>query len=115
MVKYTLLSLALYASLFASALAHTGTKYAAMSDKRQNQVVFPPADGPCPQNIGLEPHSCFADECVGNPGPGLCNIQTQEGFPICGCCTFDEVFCSACGGDAGGGIVRSPLFTERSK
>jgi len=55
MVKYTLSSLALYASLFASALAHTGTKYAAMSNKRQNQVIFPPADGPCPQNIGLEP------------------------------------------------------------
>lgn len=55
MVKCTLSSLALCASLFASALAHTGTKYAAMSNKRQNQVVFPPADGPCPQNIGLEP------------------------------------------------------------
>jgi len=46
---------------------------------RQNQIVFPPANGPCPQNAGLTPPQCSEQPCVDIPDAGICNIQTQEG------------------------------------
>lgn len=73
---------------------------------RQNQIVFPPSNGPCRQNHGLSPLECSAKECVDIADQGLCHIQTQEGFPVCGCCEAEQVSCSSCGGDAGGGICK---------
>lgn len=47
--------------------------------KRQNQIVFPPSNGPCLQNAGKEPLACTDPECTDIAGQGLCHIQTQEG------------------------------------
>lgn len=48
---------------------------------------------------------CTNKVCIDIPEDGICHIQTQEGFPICGCCpASDSLACSQCGGDAGGGI-----------
>lgn len=44
------------------------------------QLVFPPTNGPCRQNIGLEPLQCTAPECIDVAAPGVCHIQTQEGM-----------------------------------
>ena len=49
--------------------------------------------------------TCSEKSCIDIPAQGICNIQTQQGFPICGCCEEEEnVSCSSCGGDIGGGI-----------
>jgi hypothetical protein len=55
MVKHSFSSLAVCAVLLTSALAQSGIRYGAMGSKRQNQIVFPPANGPCPQNHGQTP------------------------------------------------------------
>ncbi|KAG4433054.1 hypothetical protein IFR05_011448 [Cadophora sp. M221] len=69
------------------------------------QLTFPPTNGPCRQNVGLTPLECTDRACIDVPKSGICNIQTQEGFPICGCCDLSVTLsCNACGGDAGGGI-----------
>ncbi|KAN0072409.1 hypothetical protein V8E54_009338 [Elaphomyces granulatus] len=80
---------------------------AASTFTRRAQHVFPPTNGPCPQNAGNLPYTCSEKSCIDIPAQGICNIQTQQGFPICGCCEEEEkVSCSSCGGDIGGGICK---------
>ena len=50
--------------------------------------------------------NCADKACIDIPAQGVCNIQTTDGFPICGCCDAEPIACSACGGDAGGGICK---------
>jgi hypothetical protein len=80
---------------------------------KRAQITFPPSTGPCRQNHGLEPLQCTDKECIDIAASGVCNIQTQEGLPICGCCDSRiALLCSACGGDARSGICKGTGFTE---
>ena len=48
----------------------------------QGQIVFPPVNGPCPQNAGQAPPSCDdTSVCTDIAAAGICHIQTQEGTP----------------------------------
>jgi hypothetical protein len=53
--------LALSSVLFNQALGQSGVKYGPMST-RQSQIVFPPVDGPCPQNVGQTPCEFLAED-----------------------------------------------------
>jgi hypothetical protein len=61
MSQQVLACLALSNVLFNQALGQPGINYGPMST-RQNQIVFPPADGPCPQNIGQIPCKLVATD-----------------------------------------------------
>jgi hypothetical protein len=51
--------------------------------------------------------TCSGESCVGASAQGICYIRSQEGFDLCGCCEeTEEVACSSCGGDIGGGICK---------
>ena len=45
----------------------------------RQQLTFPPANGPCRQNIGLAPLQCSDTACIDVPASGLCNIQDSSG------------------------------------
>ncbi|KAF1998956.1 hypothetical protein P154DRAFT_523583 [Amniculicola lignicola CBS 123094] len=99
--------------LFASNLVNSLSFARTVKLQPRQQLTFPPTNGPCNQNIGIEPLQCSDDKCLDIPTSGVCNIQTQEGLPICGCCDSSiTLWCSACGGDAGGGHCAGAGFTE---
>ena len=51
--------------------------------------------------------TCSEELCSNIPAQGICYIRTQQGFEPCGCCeATEEVACSSCGGDIGGGICK---------
>jgi hypothetical protein len=82
---------------------------------KRAQITFPPSNGPCRQNHGLEPLQCTDEACIDIAASGVCHIQTQEGLPVCGCCDSQiTLLCSACGGDAGEGICLGTGLTEIS-